>query len=120
MRAPSPPCDRLDLAHPWLTGLSLSLPIDYDPVLLRRTLQIPSCDGHPALRGTTSGEPKAGAVALVSRWLLAGLSLRRLSPVWHGSVSCFCSSNNLLHFLGQRGITPVFGYGAPHLSARGT
>src|SRR5215472_18256193 len=67
MRAPSPPCDRLDLAHPWLTGLSLSLPIDYGPVLLRRTLQIPSCDGHPALRGTTSGEPKAGAVALVSR-----------------------------------------------------
>src|SRR5215470_8036218 len=59
MRAPSPPCDRLDLAHPWLTGLSLSLPIDYGPVLLRRTLQIPSCDGHPALRGTTSGEPKS-------------------------------------------------------------
>jgi hypothetical protein len=23
-------------------------------------------------------------------------------------------------FLGQRGITPAFGYGAPHLSARGT
>ena len=93
MRAPSPPINRLDLAHHWLTGLSLSVPIDYGPVLLRRTLRIPPCDGHPALRGTTSGESRTGAVALVSRWQLAGLSLRRLSPVWRGSVSCFRSSS---------------------------
>ena len=34
MRTPSPPINRLDLAHNWLTGSSLSLPIDYGPVLL--------------------------------------------------------------------------------------
>src|SRR5215472_14548169 len=63
MRTPSPPCDGLDLAHPRLTGSSRVFPIDYGPVLLRRTLRIPSCDGHPAFRGTPSGEPRTGAVA---------------------------------------------------------
>jgi hypothetical protein len=38
-------------------------------------------------------ESRTGAVAVVSRWHVAELSLRRLSPVWHGSVSCSRSSN---------------------------
>ena len=32
-------------------------------------------------------------MTVVSRWLLTKLSRRRLSPVWHGSVSCSRSSN---------------------------
>ena len=33
-------------------------------------------------------ESRTGAVTLASRWRLARLSRRRLSPVWHSSVSC--------------------------------
>ena len=33
-------------------------------------------------------ESRTGAVAVVCRWLLTGLSPRRPSPVWPGSVSC--------------------------------
>jgi hypothetical protein len=38
-------------------------------------------------------ESRTGAVALVSRWLVTGLSPRRLNPVWLDSVSCSRSSN---------------------------
>jgi hypothetical protein len=38
-------------------------------------------------------ESRRGAVAVVSRWLMAGLSLRRLNPVWRSSVSSSRSSN---------------------------
>ena len=65
-------------------------------------LRIPPRDGHPALR------------SYCERWLQVRLGCFRLSP------SC---PFRLLHtFLspGQRGITPAFGYGAPHPSARGT
>src|SRR5215467_4374845 len=120
MRAPSPPCDRLDLAHPRLTGSSR-----VSPSTTARYFSAGPFGFHLAMDTLPSEVQQVESREqaqwlLVSRWLLAGLSLRRLSPVWRGSVSCFCSSNNLLHFLGQRGITPVFGYGAPHLSARGT
>jgi hypothetical protein len=36
MRTPSPPINRLDLAHHWLTGSSLGFPIDCGPILLRK------------------------------------------------------------------------------------
>src|SRR6202035_966837 len=58
--------------------------------------------GHPALRGTTSSG-SSSALAVSSFRLRARLDV------------CIPSA-----FLGQRGITPAFGYGAPHLSARGT
>ncbi len=38
-------------------------------------------------------ESRTGAVALANRGLWARLSLRRLNPVWLGSVSCSRSSN---------------------------
>src|SRR5262245_59398590 len=38
-------------------------------------------------------ESRTGTVAVVCRWLLTGLSPRRLSLVWPGSVSCSRSSN---------------------------
>lgn len=33
-------------------------------------------------------ESRTGAVVLASRWLVTGLSPRRLNPVWHDAVSC--------------------------------
>jgi hypothetical protein len=69
-------------------------------------LPIPSCDrpldGHPALRGTASSG-SSSALAVSSFRFRARLDV------------CIPST-----FLGQRGITPAFGYGAPHSSARGT
>ena len=64
--------------------------------------QIPSRDGHPALR-STAGSGSSSALAVSSFRLRARLDV------------CIPSA-----FFGQRGITPAFGYGAPHLSARGT
>ena len=65
-------------------------------------LRIPPHDGHPALRklrGSASGPP----------WSVSGFRLRaRLDFSIPSSSS------------GQRGITPAFGYSAPHPSARGT
>ncbi len=65
-------------------------------------LRIPPRDGHPALRkhrGSASGPP----------WSVSGFRLRaRLD------FSIPASSS------GQRGITPAFGYSAPHPSAGGT
>jgi hypothetical protein len=65
-------------------------------------LRIPPHDGHPALRkhrGSASGPP----------WSVSGFRLRaRLD------FSIPASSS------GQRGITPAFGYSAPHPSAGGT
>ena len=66
-------------------------------------LRIPPRDGHPALRELRNGGSRSALICI------------RLSP------SC---PFRLLHtyFLspGPRGITPAFGYGAPHPSARGT
>ena len=61
-----------------------------------------SLDGHPALRSTASSG-SSSALAVSSFRLRARLDV------------CIPSA-----FFGQRGITPAFGYGAPHLSARGT
>src|SRR5271165_3666955 len=66
------------------------------------TLRIPPHDGHPVLRSTSSGGFRS--VLLVSSFRLR--ALRDLS---------IPSSR-----FGQRGITPTFGYGAPHPSAGGT
>src|SRR5271166_5783103 len=66
------------------------------------TLRIPPRDGHPVLRSTSSGGFRS--VLLVSSFRLR--ALRDLS---------IPSSR-----FGQRGITPAFGYGAPHPSAGGT
>ena len=67
-----------------------------------QALQIPSRDGHPALRSTASSG-SSSVLAVSSFRLCARLDV------------CIPSA-----FFGQRGITPAFGYGAPHLSARGT
>jgi len=66
------------------------------------TLRIPPRDGHPVLRSTSSGGFRS--VLRVSSFRLR--ALRDLS---------IPSSR-----FGQRGITPAFGYGAPHPSAGGT
>src|SRR5208283_1311875 len=66
------------------------------------TLRIPPRDGHPVLRSTSSSGFRS--VLLVSSFRLR--ALRDLS---------IPSSR-----FGQRGITPAFGYGAPHPSAGGT
>ena len=69
---PSCPCP--------ISNLSLLLPLTLDsnnwPVTFQRWV-----------------ESRTGAVAVVFRWLVARLSLRRLSPAWLGSVSCSRSSN---------------------------
>ena len=71
-----------------------------------QALRIPSCDGlldgHPAFRSTASGG---------SRSVLAVSSFRFRARLDVSIPSTFS---------GQRGITPAFGYGAPHLGARGT
>jgi hypothetical protein len=61
-----------------------------------------SLDGHPALRSTASSG-SSSALAVSSFRLRARLDV------------CIPSA-----FSGQRGFTPAFGYGSPHLSARGT
>jgi len=65
-------------------------------------LRIPSRDGHPALRSAASGGCRS-ALAVSGFHLRArvGFSIPSTLP-------------------GQRGITPAFGYGAPHPGAGGT
>jgi len=65
-------------------------------------LRIPSRDGHPALRSTAGGGFRSA---------LACVQL---------SLSCPFRLLHTFHLSGPRGITPAFGYGAPHSSARGT
>jgi hypothetical protein len=77
-------------------------PIDYGPVLLLMPFGFHlTMDTLPSgeLLATASGPP----------WLVSGFRLRaRLGFSIPSSFS------------GPRGITPAFGYGAPHSSARGT
>ena len=56
---------------------------------------VPGRDFHPLWTSAFHGarESRRGAVAVVSRWLMAGLSLRRLNPVWRSPVSSSRSSN---------------------------
>src|SRR6202011_5677664 len=101
MRTPSPHIRRLDLPHLWPTGSSRVSP----SITARYFSSCPSDSphgGHPALRGTTSSG-SSSALSVSSFRLRARLDV------------CIPSA-----FLGQPGITPAFGYGAPHLSARGT
>ena len=66
------------------------------------TLRIPSRDGHPVLRSTTeSGSRSAKAVSGFRLRARLGFSIP--AP-----------------FSGQRGVTPAFGYSAPHPGAGGT
>jgi len=80
----------------------LGFPHRLRPGTSPHAFQIPSRDGHPALRSTASSG-SSSALAVSSFRLRARLDV------------CIPSA-----FFGQRGITPAFGYGAPHLSARGT
>src|SRR6516165_7719903 len=103
MGTPSAPKCGLDRVPPSADRFVLEVAlIDYGPVLLR----IPF--GSHLAAGTLSSEaPQAGgfrsALAVSGFRLRARLGVSIPSP----------------HF-GQRGITPAFGYGAPHLSAGGT
>src|SRR5712692_9108785 len=102
MRTPSSSKRRLDLAPPLADRFILGFPIDYGPVLLLMPFRFHLAMGHPALRSTASSG-SSSALAVSSFRLRARLDV------------CIPSA-----FFGQRGITPAFGYGAPHLSARGT
>ena len=89
------------MPHLWPTGSSLGWPPSITARSSPQALRIPPCDGHPALRrrrGAPGPPWPYPAFAFV--------------PVWAVSIPSALS--------GQRGITPAFGYGAPHLSARGT
>src|SRR6266699_6257523 len=102
MRAPSSQKCRLDLAPPLADRFILGCPHRLRPGTSPHALRIPSRDGHPALRSTASGG---------SRSVLAVSSFRLRARL---DVSIPSTSS------GQRGITPAFGYGAPHSSTRGT
>jgi hypothetical protein len=76
-------------------------PIDYGPVLLLMPFGF-----HLAMDTLPSGNYK--------RWLQVRLGCVQLSPSCPFRLLHTCLSP------GPRGITPAFGYGAPHPSARGT
>ena len=103
MRTPSPSYGRLDLAPPSADRFIVEVaPIDYGPVLLLMPFGF-----HLPMDTLPSGEPQV--VASGPPWLVSGFRFRaRLGFVIPSTLS------------GPRGITPAFGYGAPHLSARGT
>src|SRR6202047_5138584 len=101
MRTPSSSKLRLDLAPPLADRFISGFPIDYGPVLLLMPFGFPSrwtpCPPKYASSGSSS------ALAVSSFRFRARLDV------------CIPSA-----FFGQRGITPAFGYGTPHLGARGT
>ena len=80
----------------------LGFPHRLRPGTSPHALRIPPHGGHPALRSTASSG-FSSALAVSSFRLRARLDV------------CIPSAA-----FGQRGITPAFGYGAPHSSARGT
>ena len=77
-------------------------PLRLRPGTSPHALRIPPRGGHPALQRTTSGG---------SRFALAVSGFRLRARVGFSIPSALS---------GRRGITPVFGYGAPHSSAEGT
>jgi len=103
MRTPSPPSCRLDLAPPladrFLVGVA---PIDYSPVLLLMPFGF-----HLAVDTLPSGEPQVAASG--PPWLVSSFRFRARLGFSMPST-----------FPGPRGITPAFGYDAPHPSAGGT
>ena len=90
---PPPP-----LADRFVSGF----PIDYGPVLLRRPFGF-----HLTMDTLPSGDPQE--MASGSPWPVSGFRFRARVGF---SIP--------FSFSGQRGITPAFGYGAPHSGARGT
>src|ERR1035441_9051209 len=103
MRTPSPSYCRLDLAPPLADQFIFGVaPIDYGPVLLLKPFGF-----HLAMDTLPSRELQMMAPG--PPWLVSGFRFRaRL-----GFSIPF-------PFPGPRGITPAFGYGAPHPSAGGT
>src|SRR5215831_15199097 len=103
MRTPSPRKCGLDLAPPLADRFIFGVaPIDYGPILLLMPF-----GSHLAMDTLPSEELQV--VASGPPWLVSGFRFRaRLGFVIPSTFS------------GPRGITPAFGYGAPHSSARGT
>jgi hypothetical protein len=103
MRTPSPPYCRLDLAPPLADRFIFGVaPIDYGPVLLLMPF------GFHLTMDTLPSED-AQLVASGPPWLVSSFRFRaRLGFSIPSSFS------------GPRGITPAFGYNAPHPSVRGT
>jgi hypothetical protein len=102
MRTPSPPYSRLDLAPPSADQFIIGLgALDYGPVLLLMPF---------GFRLTADTLPSGNCES----WLQVRLGCFRLS------LSC---PFRLLHTFfspGRRGVTPAFGYDAPHSSTGGT
>src|SRR3984893_4981925 len=103
MRTPSPSYCRLDLAPPLADQFIFGVaPIDYSPVLLLMPFGF-----HLTMDTLPSGNCRAAAPG--SPWSVSGFRLcARLGLSIPSTLP------------GQRGITPAFGYGAPHPSTRGT
>src|ERR1035438_4008225 len=103
MRTPSPSYCRLDLAPPLADQFIFGVaPIDYSPVLLLMPFGF-----HLAMDTLPSGELLV--MASGPPWLVSGFRFRaRLGFSIPSTIS------------GPRGITPAFGYNAPHSSARGS
>src|SRR5271169_2046963 len=103
MRTPSSQKCRLDLAPPladrFIWGF---VPLDYGPVLLRKPFGF-----HLAMDTLPSGVSASGGC----RSALAVSSFRLRARLGFAIPSTLPS---------QRGITPAFGYDAPHLSVGGT
>ena len=103
MRMPSPQKCRLDLAPPLADRFIVEVaPIDYGPILLHMPF-----GSHLAIDTLPSGVLQV--VASDPPWLVSGFRFR-------ARLGFFIPST----FSGPRGITPAFGYSAPHSSARGT
>src|SRR5215469_1547624 len=102
MRTPSPQKCRLDLAPPLADRFIVEVAsIDYGPILLLMPF-----GSHLAMDTLPSGVLQV--VASGPPWLVSGFRFRaRLGFVIPSTF-------------GPRGITPAFGYGAPHSSIRGT
>ena len=93
---------RLDLVPPLADRFILGFPIDYGPVLLLMPFGF-----HLAVDTLPSGVQQA--VAPGQSWLYPAFAF---VPVW--------TSPYLPPSPASEAVNPTFGYGAPHLSARGT
>ena len=102
MRTPSSQKCRLDLVPPLADRFILGFPIDYGPVLLLMPFRF-----HLAVDTLPSGVQQA--VAPGQSWLYPAFAF---VPVW--------TSPYLPPSPASEAVNPTFGYGAPHLSARGT
>src|SRR5215469_7111466 len=102
MRTPSPRKCGLDLAPPLADRFIFGVaPIDYGPILLLMPF-----GSHLAMDTLPSGVLQV--VASDPPWLVSSFRFR-------ARLGFFIPST-----FGPRGITPAFGYGAPHSSIRGT